>query len=298
MKKILFLLLLGICVWCCAGCAGKPEETSDSETETAETTVTTTATTEAETTTVTTTTTVDYRVDTEMKLEVKTDTVRPSKCTAELTGGETQRSYTMNYRLYEVKDDSEKLCREQSDYEAPEQWDTQWIGPGETKELRFDWSKRFGDLQDGTYILELLLENTPADPEDPDSPQLRLVARAEFQMDSAEFVPQLIIEPDDIHPDGVVLTVKNSPDVGRSYSMVYHLYDESREPRVELLREIDQTARLYNNYHMDPGGELVLVYDWSRSYGPLLEGTYVIEIDLLADNESEGKVYRAEFEIK
>ena len=151
--------------------------------------------------------------------------------------------------------------------------------------------------EDGTYILEALLGSTTEDPDDPESPQRKLVARAEFEMDSAGFVPQFIIDPEDINPQGIVLHIKNANDVPRYYAMTYHLYDESRTPRVELLGEIDKDAQLHGNNYMPAGGELVLVYDWSNSYGSLIEGEYVLEIPLLAEGEKEGKIYRIPFEI-
>ena len=147
------------------------------------------------------------------------------------------------------------------------------------------------------YILEAVLGSVAADPDDPESPQLRLVTRAEFEMDSAEFVPQLTIDPEDINPQGVVLTIKNAPDVGRNYSMIYRLYDESRDPRVLLLRKFDTETQMHGEHYMPPSGKLVLVFDWSNDYGSLIEGEYVLEVDLLADNEREGKVYRVKFEI-
>ena len=299
MKKYLLMFLLCACAWGCAACAGKQqadsEPVSESE-ETAETTaVTTTA--AAETTTVTTTTTVDYLTAPDMKLEVKTDTVRPAKCTAELknTGSEAQH-YTLDFRIYEKDGEKERLCKELEDYEPAAAQD-RWLAPDETAELNYEWSARYGDLQDGTYILEALLGSTAEDPDDPESPQRKLVARAEFEMDSAGFVPQFIIDPEDINPQGIVLHIKNANDVPRYYAMTYHLYDESRTPRVELLGEIDKEAQLHGNNYMPAGGELVLVYDWSNSYGSLVEGEYVLEIPLLAEGEKEGKIYRIPFEI-
>ncbi len=299
MKKYLLMFLLCACAWGCAACAGKQqadsEPVSESE-ETAETTVVTTTTT-AETTTVTTTTTVDYLAASDMKLEVKTDTVRPAKCTAELknTGSEAQH-YTLDFRIYEKDGEKERLCKELEDYEPAAAQD-RWLAPDETAELNYEWSARYGDLQDGTYILEALLGSTAEDPDDPESPQRKLVARAEFEMDSAGFVPQFIIDPEDINPQGIVLHIKNANDVPRYYAMTYHLYDESRTPRVELLGEIDKEAQLHGNNYMPAGGELVLVYDWSNSYGSLVEGEYVLEIPLLAEGEKEGKIYRIPFEI-
>ena len=299
MKKYLLMFLLCACAWGCAACAGKQqadsEPVSESE-ETAETTAVTTTTT-AETTTVTTTTTVDYLASSDMKLEVKTDTVRPAKCTAELknTGSEAQH-YTLDFRIYEKDGEKERLCKELEDYEPAAAQD-RWLAPDETAELNYEWSARYGDLQDGTYILEALLGSTAEDPDDPESPQRKLVARAEFEMDSAGFVPQFIIDPEDINPQGIVLHIKNANDVPRYYAMTYHLYDESRTPRVELLGEIDKEAQLHGNNYMPAGGELVLVYDWSNSYGSLIEGEYVLEIPLLAEGEKEGKIYRIPFEI-
>lgn len=299
MKKYLLMFLLCACAWGCAACAGKQqadsEPVSESE-ETAETTAVTTTTT-AETTTVTTTTTVDYLAASDMKLEVKTDTVRPAKCTAELknTGSEAQH-YTLDFRIYEKDGEKERLCKELEDYEPAAAQD-RWLAPDETAELNYEWSARYGDLQDGTYILEALLGSTAEDPDDPESPQRKLVARAEFEMDSAGFVPQFIIDPEDINPQGIVLHIKNANDVPRYYAMTYHLYDESRTPRVELLGEIDKEAQLHGNNYMPAGGELVLVYDWSNSYGSLVEGEYVLEIPLLAEGEKEGKIYRIPFEI-
>lgn len=299
MKKYLLMFLLCACAWGCAACAGKQqadsEPAAESE-ETAETTAVTTTTT-AETTTVTTTTTVDYLAASDMKLEVKTDTVRPAKCTAELknTGSEAQH-YTLDFRIYEKDGEKERLCKELEDYEPAAAQD-RWLAPDETAELNYEWSARYGDLQDGTYILEALLGSTTEDPDDPESPQRKLVARAEFEMDSAGFVPQFIIDPEDINPQGIVLHIKNANDVPRYYAMTYHLYDESRTPRVELLGEIDKDAQLHGNNYMPAGGELVLVYDWSNSYGSLIEGEYVLEIPLLAEGEKEGKIYRIPFEI-
>ena len=299
MKKYLLMFLLCACAWGCAACAGKQQADSEPVSEleeTAETTAVTTTTT-AEATTVTTTTTVDYLAASDMKLEVKTDTVRPAKCTAELknTGSEAQH-YTLDFRIYEKDGEKERLCKELEDYEPAAAQD-RWLAPDETAELNYEWSARYGDLQDGTYILEALLGSTAEDPDDPESPQRKLVARAEFEMDSAGFVPQFIIDPEDINPQGIVLHIKNANDVPRYYAMTYHLYDESRTPRVELLGEIDKDAQLHGNNYMPAGGELVLVYDWSNSYGSLIEGEYVLEIPLLAEGEKEGKIYRIPFEI-
>ena len=301
MKKYLLMFLLCACAWGCAGCAGNAADSVEPDLESAETTETVAITTTVPeaTTTVTTTTTADYLIASDMKLEVKTDTLRPSKCSVALTNedSEKQRCYTMNYQIYEVGDDTEKPCYENADYKETQQEDVRYLTPNETVELQLDWAKRYSDLPDGTYIMELTLERVAADPDDANSPMLRLVARTEFEMDASGYMPKLTIDPEDVNPQGVVLKIKNSTDVGRWYVTTYHLYDESRTPRVELVQDIDRETQLHGNNYMPPGGELVLVYDWSENYGALLEGEYVLEITLLAENEKKGKIYRAKFEI-
>lgn len=301
MKKYLILFFLCACAFGCAGCAGKAGDSTaqDADTaESAESTVVTTTVTETETT-VTTTTMADYLAAKDMKLEIKTDTVRPSKCSAELTNnGDAEHLYTMAYRLYTVgDDDTEQLCSELPSYEGGASSDEKRIAPGGTAELEFDWGKRFGDLSSGTYILELLLERVSADPNDEASPQVWSVARSEFEVDTTGYLPQFIINPDDINPKGIVITVKNAKDVARWYAMTYHLYDESCTPRRELIGDLDRDAQIHGNNYMPPGGELTLVYDWSDTYGSLVDGEYVLEIPLLAEGEKDGKIYRIKFEI-
>lgn len=301
MKKYLMMLLLCACAWVCAACAGKTEGGSESgqeQTETsAETTAVTTTKTQTETT-VTTTTAVDYLIAEDMKLNVKTDTVRPSKCTAELTNsGDAGRPYTMEYRLYSVRDDGEVLYHEMPDYTEKEQKAAKNIAPGETIELEFDWAKRYGDLTDGTYILEVTLERVRADEEDETSPLVRQTARAKFTEKTEGYVPQFIVDPENIKPTGITLTIQNAKDTGRTYAPVYSLYDESRSPRITLISDIDRAVQLSGNNYMPAGGQLVLNYDWSDTYGSLLNGEYVLEISLLADGEKEGKIYRVIFEV-
>lgn len=300
MKKNLFMFLLCVCAWGCVGCAGNSADSAESDLESAESTEATavTTTTPEATTTVTTTTTADYLMASGVKLEVKTDTLRPSKCTVALTNEDSeQRAYTMNYRIYEVSDDAEKLCYERADYQAKPQEDAKYLAPNETVELQLDWSDRYSDLPNGTYIMELMLERVASDPKNPAAKMLRSVVRSEFEMDASGYMPTLTINPEDVTPEGVILRVKNSTDVGRWYAMTYHLYDESRTPRVEMVQEIDYAAQLQGNNYMPPGGTLELAYDWSDSYGSLLEGEYVLEISLLAENEKKGKIYRVKFEI-
>ncbi len=294
MKKYLFMLLLCLGAFLLGGCKDTPESSMESETEPETTTVATTTTT-VTTTTVTTTTTVDYRIAEELELEVGLWTVRTSKCTATLTNHDVQnRRYTLDYRIIDEK--TGKPCKELPDYE-PKDEEIRWLAPEESKDLEYDWSERYGELEDGNYILEAKLDSVLSDPEDADSDWLPLVARSEFGVNSQGFVPHLSIDPETIRPEGVVLTVQNSPDAGRTYT-VFRLYDESREPRVELLKRYDYAAQRAGNNHVDAGGTLTLNYDWAEEYGSLVAGTYVLEIDMIADNEKEGKVYRIEFEVK
>ena len=72
-------------------------------------------------------------------------------------------------------------------------------------------------------------------------------------------------------------------------------YISSRERALQAEKEAFN--RLYNDYYIEPGAEMVRVYDWSSTFGSLVEGEYTLEIDLLTEGESEGKTYRIPFEI-
>ena len=106
------------------------------------------------------------------------------------------------------------------------------------------------------------------------------------------------IDPATVTPEGCTLTVRNSPDVGRTYTLVYRLYDESGSGRTELLRNLDLETKIAKEYHLEPGETKEYQYSWRDTYGSLLEGTYSLEIDLLPDDGAPTMSYSAQFVIE
>lgn len=141
-------------------------------------------------------------------------------------------------------------------------------------------------------------ESSEDEKEEPKEPVIiRMVAQAEFEINSDGFVPRLIVSPESIKPEGCVVTIKNSPDAARDYGMVYRLYDETDGKHTQLFRQLDTDAKVDKNYHMEPGESITLKYRWVDFYGYLLEGDYAIEVDLLTEGEHEAVPYRATFTI-
>lgn len=317
MKKGLFLIPVFAGMLMLAACQEEQSEESaelPAETTTTEAVTTTAAaTTTTETTTVTTTTTVDYQIAEKARLDVDLASVRSTSCTLTLTNdGEEQLHYEAEFRIIDAATDRE-LAKHTAEFEYPTKPGV--LAPGEETSISVDWTELYGNLPDGVYIFEQLLEmpaaedadDGDADDETADSEnaetadaesRCRIVARAEFEIDSEGFVPRLTIDPATVTPEGVVLIVKNSLDAARDYGLVYRLYDESGSNRVQLLREIDTDAKLGKNYHMEPGESIELKYKWTDVYGSLLEGSYAIEIDLLAEGAESAESYRAAFVIE
>lgn len=306
MKKLLLLLLLGISAVGIMSCQEQPDESStEAETTTAAITtttqpVTTTAASETEEPIVTTTEAA-YLLAEDIEMFIDLQSVRASRCTAKMINhSEWQKPYTFGYRVLHAETGAP--CRVLSTYDSEEDdkdaAETHWIKAGEKRELKYDWADRYGDLEDGRYILELALSTETVYPEDGgEAIQLPVVLRAEFEVESEGFVPHVFIAPEDIQPTGVVLTIENSVDAGRSYAFVYRLYDESSEPRKMLLREFDTEAKLSKNYYVKAGETMLLEINWRTKFGYLPEGQYAIEIEMLADGEKEGKTYHTTFEI-
>lgn len=312
MKKGLFLIPVFAGMLMLAACQEEQSEESaelPAETTTTEAVTTTAAaTTTTETTTVTTTTTVDYQIAEKARLDVDLASVRSTSCTLTLTNdGEEQLPYEAEFRIIDAATDRE-LAKHTAEFEYPTKPGV--LAPGEETSISVDWTELYGNLPDGVYIFEQLLEMPAAeDADDGDAddetavsenaePRRRIVARAEFEIDSEGFVPRLTIDSATVTPEGVVLIVKNSLDAARDYGLVYRLYDESGSNRVQLLREIDTDAKLGKNYHMEPGESIELKYKWTDVYGSLLEGSYAIEIDLLAEGAESAESYRAAFVIE
>lgn len=307
MKRDLLAVLLCAAACVLIGCGQNTAESSDTPetteaaTETTEATTTTVTTTTVETTVTTTTAKPEYLLAENIALAVDAGSVRAAGCTYTLTNnGENNQSYTKKYRLLDPE--TEKELTLQPDAEEQSDQAAGVIAPGGSAELTAQWEKRYGTLTDGVYLLEAELEQVKEESADESSDAeprvLPKVVRAEFEINSEGFVPRVYIDPETVTPEHCVVTVKNSPDVGRSYTMIYRLYDETGASRVELLREIDTEARLHNISHIEPGETLELKFNWRESYGSLLEGHYAIEIDLLPDGGGDASSYRAEFVIE
>lgn len=306
MKKLLLLLLLGIGA---AGIMSCQDQTGESSAEAETTTTATTTTAPVVMTTAApetgepavTTTTAAYLTAEQIELVVDQQSVRATLCTAKMTNyNEVQKPYTFGYRVLAA--DTGEQCRILSTYDSEEDdkdaADLHWIDPNEKRTLNYDWADRYGELEDGRYILEVSIGTETVYPEDGgEAVQLPVVARAEFEVESAGFVPHIYIAPENVQNTGVVLTIENSVDAGRSYAFVYRLYDETTEPRKMLLRAFDADAQWTKNYYVKAGETMMLELNWRDKYGFLPDGKYVVEIELLADGEKEGKTYHASFEL-
>lgn len=255
----------------------------------AATTVTTTAT--AVTTTVTSTLPPlsDFTETEDLKLEAKENTVNDEGgvfCLTNQSGG--QRTYQTDFRIIDAATGAQVRTYPAAEEEKQK---PKKIAAGETVELKVNWYDRCGRLKGGDYYYELLISM------DQQSGN-RIVCRAPFSLVEAVFTPVVTIDPDSITPEKLRLHIQNSNDCGRSYGLAYRMliFDENGRESV-LFRVTDTEARVKKNYHMDAGGSLDLVCDWTKQYGSLLEGKYAIEIDLLADGSENAKAFRAEFEI-
>ena len=309
MKNILMILLLCTGAWWLMSCQEQPDtessvpEVTTAVTSEAEPAVTTEAVTTAKPAeTDAPAETEAYQIADNMDMFVERQSVRASRCTAKLTNhNDGQKPYTFAYRV--IEEETGQECRILSNYDPEEDEkdaaEIHWINPGEKRALQYDWGKRYGDLADGTYILEVTLDHTTVYPEDGGAAAVvPVVVRAKFTVEASDFVPRISIAPEDVKPTGVVLTIQNAKDAGRSYAFAYRLYDEGVKPRKELLKVFDKETRLSKNNYVKAGETLQLELDWTDLYGYLLEGQYSIEIEMLADGEKEGKTYHADFEIK
>ena len=305
MKQFLLAVLVCAGAWCLAGCNqdAQPDdgaaESSAAETTAAVTTVTT-VTTAAETTTVTTTTQAQYLLAEDAALEIDLSSVRATGCKFTVVNhGEANQPYSKCWRL--VDPETDKELPQLSDAELSDAA-AGVLPPEGSTEITAEWEERYGPLNDGVYLLELVLEQVAEEQSEESSGaearKIPKVARAELEIDSGGFVPRVSIDPATVTPEGCTLTVRNSPDIGRTYTLVYRLYDETGAKRVELLREYDKETKLANDYHLEPGEVKQMKYSWRETYGALLEGKYAVEIDLMPDDGSPTMSYTAQFEIK
>jgi len=263
------------------------------ETTTAVTQETTAAVTEETTTAATTAVTQpplsDFTITDDLVLEAKEDTISDEGGLFLLTNNsDGLRNYHTDYRLV----DAETGCQLKIVNPADETEDkTKKIAAGESAEIRADWSERYGRLKGGTYCYELLISM------DGESGN-RVVCRSEFTVNEAVFTPVLSIDPETVTDHSLTLVVQNSSDCGRSYGLCYRMigFDANGKEFI-MFRVTDTQARVEKNYHMNAGGMLSLDLNWREKFGAMVEGRYMIEIDLLADGTDTARQYRAEFEI-
>ncbi|MCQ2416467.1 MAG: hypothetical protein MJ071_01490 [Oscillospiraceae bacterium] len=290
MNKYLLLLPTALCLIAAVSCGtgeSQESETAEVTTTAEETTVTTEVTTE-ETTTTTTVTTVDYEIVKSVELTADAESVRPTSGKFALSNQtDAPLSYTNQFRIYNAETSSLLAPREEAENDPK----TKTLGVGEETGIDADWTDQYGALEDGDYILELVLSQ----PEE--AAQLLQVVQAKFTLDSDGFIPHLSIDPASVKPTGCVLTVTNATDVARSYGLVYRVYDETNGKRELLARQLDMDKKISKDYYMEPGASIQIICNWDETLGPLLEGDYAVEIDLLADNEKKAVPYRAAFSV-
>ena len=303
-RSLIPILCAGALSLCCCGAKTPESSTDESAADTAETIVTTTVTTlpreyaENEVTTTATDAPVQddapkdaYEVVSDLTLSVVEKSVRPYKCEAELTNHkDTDQHYTFDFRI--LYGDSETECEELADYQ-PDPYEERYIHPEETRTLKYDWTKRYGQLPDGDYTFEILLD-TVTDGDDEDAPKTYIVCRTPLTIVSDGFVPKLYFADGAVSASGVTLTIENTPDAGRSYCLLYRVYDADHN---ELLRIPDTQAQLNGIGYVNAGETMQLTFNWRDSYGYLPIGDYTLVIELLADGEKEAKSYSIPFEI-
>ena len=292
MKHKLIAALACAVMLCLTACSGSKNssEAPAIETTTA-TTETTAATTAAVSSAVTTTTyavipLTDYTEADGLKLELVKKTLRDSKCTFKLTNtGKTVQSYDTEYRLVDAATGAQVHVRNGADEVRRKKRN---IAPGESKEIKADWSNRYGRLESGEYYYELLLSMN-------EQTGQRRVVRAKFTIEEVLYTPVISVEPDSVTPKGLTLIIKNTNDVARSYGLVYRIYET--EGNKLMMKQMDNETKLAKNYHIPQGGVLTLKLNWSKNFGALLDGNYAIEIDLLADGDETARVFRTEFTV-
>jgi hypothetical protein len=302
-KRSLIPMLCGAALLLCS-CGEKTPESSVSE-ETAETTAVTTTTTlpreyaEGETTSATTAVTEAddtpktlYLTADDITLSVLGDTVRPYKCEAEITNhGEEKQKYTFDFRILYAGTETEYT--ELPEYEA-DPYEERYIEPEETRTLKYDWTKRYGQLPDGEYTFEVLLGKVKDEEEDEDAPEKYRVCRTEFTVVSEGYVPKVYFREGDVSASNATLTIENTPDAGRSYCLIYRVYDADHN---EIIRMPDTKAQLNGIGYVKAGEIMQLEFNWRDSYGILPNGEYSLVIELLADGEKDAKSYSIPFTI-
>ena len=285
------------------GCAGdsSAEEPAPAETTAAETTAAAPETTE-ETTTTTTTTTLPYIVPEHVSLTYQTASARPAGCVMELSvSGEEPFSYQEgDFKIYDSEGKELKLT-------ADEDWKpkikTASVPAGETAEIKYKWDDRYGELSEGSYLLEQIVSrNDEADTETDDSGESSekkdtrpTVLRAEFQIVGTDYAPVLKIDPASVSTTGCTLSITNAPDQARDYTPSFKVFEAGTNNL--YMREIDRESVKNNLAHYEPGASGEITYNWARSYGRLPDGKYELQVEFTGCDDRVSSTYRVLFEV-
>lgn len=293
MKLFPLILMTGLAALALCSCA---EQNSEPEPPAETTTAVTTETTAPETTseTTTTTTTQPYLLAENLSFAYVAASARPTSCTATLTnhGGE-DIGYGSEFHVYDMEGKEMPYIGEGERTFTSE---LKTLAAGESAELQYDWSGVYGDLAEGNYILEQVINSgAEVDEETGETKQgLPTVCRLTFSIVGSEFAPSLYIDPATLQTDRCVLSVQNAPDQPRDYTLVWRLYDSNNR---ELLREVDFEAQRAGNYHFEPGEAHDLNFNWREVYGNLPDGDYELEIDFLGNTDKVTSTYRVPFTV-
>lgn len=293
MKLFPLILISGAAALMLCGCA---EQNSEPELPAETTTAVTTETTAPETTTETTTTTTTqpYILAEELSFAYVPASARPTSCTATLTnnGGE-DIGYGSEFHVYDMEGKEMPYIGEGEQTFTSE---LKTLAAGESAELQYDWSGAYGELAEGSYILEQVINSgAEIDEETGETKQgLPTVCRTVFSIVGSEYAPILTIAPENVATDRCVLNVQNAPDQPRDYTLVWRLYDSENH---QILREIDFETQRAGTYHFEAGENHDLNFYWKEIYGNLPDGNYELELDFLGDTDKVTTTYRVPFTV-
>ena len=280
------------------GCAGSDsgEESVPAETTAAETVTTAPETTEETTTTTTTTTTLPYIVQEGVSLTYLTASARPVSCIMQMeNSGEEPVNYQAgDFRIYDANGNELPLT-------AEEGWQpkikTTAIPAGETAEIKYAWKEQYGELAEGSYILEqIFVEGKQSEEDsDEDTEERPTVLRAEFQIVGTDYAPVLTIDPATVSTTGCTCKIVNAPDQARDYTPSYKVFEANTDKM--LIRENDREAKRTGQSHFEPSDVREFTYNWAKVYGRLPDGRYELQIEFTGCDDHVTSSYRVLFEV-
>lgn len=280
------------------GCGGNASG-EDIPAETTVPAVTTAAETTTETTT-TTTTTLPYIVQEGVSLTYQTASARPTGCVMQManSGAEPVIYRSGDFALYtadgaaipEVEnEEGEKPTRKITETELP---------AGEPAEITYAWGDIYGELSEGSYILEQVFDDgTVTDEETGEVTQKNrpTVLRTEFQIVGTDYAPVLTVDPATVLPTGCTLHITNAPDQPREYTPSYKVFEA--ETNNMYIREIDKDSKKNGLLHFEPGESRDITYNWSKVYGRLPDGKYELQVEFTGEEDKVAATYRVPFEV-